>query len=180
MLDASYKLYTNGETTKLRTTSYSIPDDLSDAIDLIEPGTYFASTKAHRALPNLEPSTVQHAPEKRQFEPSCTTKVAVPISANQTEDFDLLSPTCLKELYSIGNYRADPKSGSSVAFGSFLNQSASYSDLAKFEKIFDIPAQKLELLALINGAVDNQDPATEQDGEANLDAQNIIGLVDGK
>ena len=35
------------------------------------------------------------------------------------------------------------------------------------------------MLALINGGVDNQDPVTEMDGEANLDAQNIIGLVDG-
>jgi tripeptidyl-peptidase-1 len=180
MLDTNFNLYTNGETTKLRTTSYSVPDDLGDAIDLISPTTYFDNTKAHRALPNLEPSRVTRtANEVRQLKPACETKVAVPISANETQEFDLLSPTCLKELYNIGDYKVDPSAGSTIAFGSFLNQSASFSDLALFEKIFNIPSQKLKILALINGGVNNQDPATEQDGEANLDAQNIIGLVDG-
>jgi tripeptidyl-peptidase-1 len=180
MLSTKFDLYTNGETTHLRTTAYSIPDDLGDAIDLISPTTYFGNMKAHRAVPNTPPSkTEQNADVKRQLKPACETTVSVPISANQTEEFDLLSPTCLKELYNIGNYKVDPSAGSTIAFGSFLNQSASFSDLAKFEKIFDIPSQKLKILALINGGVNNQDPVSEQDGEANLDAQNMIGLVDG-
>ena len=180
MLSTNFNLYTNGETTKLRTTAYSVPDDLADAIDLISPTTYFDNMKAHRAVPNPSPSkTEQHADVKRQLKPACETSVSIPISAKKSEVFDLLSPTCLKELYNIGNYKSDPSSGSTVAFGSFLNQSASFSDLAKFEKIFDIPSQKLKILALINGGTNNQNPLTEQDGEANLDAQNIIGLVGG-
>ena len=179
MLEADYSLYTNGATTKIRTTSYSIPDDLSDDIDLIEPGTYFSSMQAHSAIPMVAPSKTLNAPTKRQFKQSCLTKVPVPISANETEIFELLSPTCLKEYYNIGDYKVDKSAGSTIAFGSFLNQSASFSDLAQFEKIFDIPSQKLEILALINGGVNNQDPLTEMDGEANLDVQNIIGLVDG-
>ena len=180
MLDTKFNLYTNGETTKLRTTAYSVPDDLGDAIDLISPTTYFGNMRAHSAIPNISPSKTERKPNlRRQLSPSCETTVSIPISANQTEDFNLLSPTCLKELYNIGNYSADPNSGSTIAFGNFLNQSASYSDLAKFEKIFNIPSQNFTVTALINGGVDNQDPATEQDGEANLDVQNIIGLVDG-
>lgn len=180
MLDTEFNLYTNGETTKLRTTAYSIPDALGDSIDLIAPTTYFGSMKAHSAIPDVSPSKVERSPDvKRQLSPSCETSVTVPISANETEVFDLLSPTCLKELYNIGNYKVDPSAGSTIAFGSFLEQSASYSDLAKFEKIFNIPTQNFSVLALINGGVDDQNPITEQDGEANLDVQNMIGLVDG-
>lgn len=158
MLSTSFNLYTNGETTKLRTTAYSVPDDLADAIDLISPTTYFGNMKAHRAVPNLSASkTEKVADVRRQLKPSCETSVSVAISANQTEEFDLLSPTCLKELYNIGNYKVDVSAGSTVAFGSFLNQSASFSDLAKFEKIFNIPSQRLKILALINGGVNNQD-----------------------
>lgn len=51
--------------------------------------------------------------------------------------------------------------------------------MAKFENIWSLPSQNFTVLALINGGVNNQDPATEEDGEANLDVQNIIGLVDG-
>ena len=179
MLDTKFALYTNGETTKLGTTQYSVPDDLSDAVDIITPTTYFSSMKAHRAVPNIAPSVVERAPSKRQLKASCETVISIPITAKKNESFTVIGPTCLKELYNVGDYQADPSSGSTIAFGSFLNQSASYSDLALFEQIFDIPSQNFTVLALINGGVDRQNPVTEQDGEANLDVQNIIGLVDG-
>lgn len=179
LLDTKFGLYTDGEQTKLRTLKYSVPDDLSDAVDLISPTTFFGNMKAHRALPNLEASKTERKPmEARQLKPSCETTISIPISANQTEDFTVIGPTCLKQLYNVGGYKPDPKSGSTVAFGSFLNQSASYSDLAKFEEIYNIPSQNFTVTT-INGGVDNQDPLTEEDGEANLDVQNIIGIAAG-
>jgi tripeptidyl-peptidase I len=176
MLDTDFKVYTNGAKSQIGTTKYSVPDDLADAIDLISPTTYFNNMKAHRALPRNVESTQN---DKRQLKTSCEKTISVPISKHKSESFTVIGPDCLKELYNIGDYKADPKSGSTIAFASFLNQSASYSDLAKFEKIYDIPSQNFTVLALINGGVDNQDVVTEMDGEANLDVQNIIGLVDG-
>lgn len=179
LLDTKFGLYTRGEQTKLRTLKYSVPDHLSDAIDLIEPTTFFGNMKAHRALPKLESTRTEKAPmEARQLKPSCETTISIPISANQTEDFTVIGPTCLKELYNVGDYKPDVSAGSTIAFGSFLNQSASYSDLKKFEKIYDIPSQTFTVTT-INGGVNDQDPLTEQDGEANLDVQNIVGIVGG-
>lgn len=178
MLNTTFDVYSNGETVRLRTMSYSVPDALSSAIDFVTPTTYFGSMKA--AVPRLSSSMTERAPAtKRQLQTSCETTIAYPITENTTESFTLLSPQCIKELYDVGNYTVDPSAGSTIAFGSFLNQSASYSDLALFEKTFDIPSQNFSILALINGGVNYQDPAVEQDGEANLDVQNIIGLVDG-
>ncbi|KXL43435.1 MAG: hypothetical protein FE78DRAFT_152318, partial [Acidomyces sp. 'richmondensis'] len=172
LLDAQFALYTDGEAVKLRTTSYSIPDDLEEAVDLIYPTTFFGNMRANRAVPTR---TENHdPPTRRQLNPACETTVVLD---NQT--FPLIGPQCLKELYNISDYKPDPSAGSTIAFGSFLNQSASYSDLAKFENIWSLPSQNFTVLALINGGVNNQDPATEEDGEANLDVQNIIGLVDG-
>lgn len=179
LLDTTFDLYTNGESVKLRTTQYSIPDDLGDAIDLISPTTYFGGSTAQLRMPRNAASRTKQAASKRQLQTSCETTIAYPITANETEDFTLITPACLKELYDIGDYTVDPSAGSSIAFGSFLNESASYSDLAQFEADFDIPSQNFTVLALIQGGVDNQDPTTELDGEANLDVQNIIGLVDG-
>jgi tripeptidyl-peptidase-1 len=144
-------------------------------VDLITPTTYFGSMKAHRAIGNPVPSKTENIPDrKRQVSSSCETTV---VYENRT--FTLLGPECFKELYNVGDYKAHPHSGSTIAFGNFLNQSASYSDLAKFEKIFNLPSQNFTVLALINGGVDNQDPLTESDGEANLDVQNIIGIASG-
>ena len=78
---------------------------------------------------------------KRQLQTSCLVDVEVESAPNVTEPFTLLSPACLKELYNIGDYTVDPSAGSTIAFGSFLNQSSSYSDLALFEQRFGIPPQ---------------------------------------
>ncbi|KAK3070836.1 hypothetical protein LTR53_009758 [Teratosphaeriaceae sp. CCFEE 6253] len=179
MLNTTYRLYTDGATVKLRTESYSIPDALAGAVDLVAPTTYFGGTKAHRPVSQLPADGIRSkavAKAKRQsLQPAC--EITIPYTRNRT--LTLLSPQCLKELYNVGNYSVDVSAGSTIAFGSFLGQSASYSDLAMFEEIFGIPSQNFSVKALINGGVDDQDPATEQDGEANLDVQNIIGLVDG-
>nr|POE47836.1 tripeptidyl-peptidase sed4 [Quercus suber] len=181
MLDTNFALYTNGATSKLRTTAYSIPHNLVNVVDFITPTTYFGSTKAQRVTPSLPGTKTSKAvpPTKRQLSTSCETTIIYHNSANRTREFTLLSPQCLKELYNIGDYKVDVSAGSTIAFGSFLGQSASYSDLAIFEQTFGIPSQNFTVLKLINGGVDDQDPATSQNGEANLDVQNIIGLVDG-
>jgi len=180
MLNANFTLYTNGYGTHLRTLSYSVPDELRGAVDVITPTTYFGGTTAHNKAPRSPATKTKRAPpSKRQLATSCETTIEYPITANTTEAFTLLSPQCLKELYNIGNYTVDKSAGSTIAFGSFLNESASYSDLAIFEQTFGIPSQNFTVLALINGGVDDQNATTEMDGEANLDVQNIIGLVDG-
>lgn len=104
--------------------------------------------------------TKRDTPTKRQVDASCQTSI---------------TPTCIKELYNVGSYTPDAKSGSVVGFGSFLNQSALYADLFDYEKYFNIPTQNFSV-TLINGGTNDQDPATAQIGEADLDVQNIIGV----
>lgn len=50
MMNAAFKLYTDGQTTKLRTMSYSVPEDLAQHIDIISPTTYFGEMKAQAVL----------------------------------------------------------------------------------------------------------------------------------
>jgi tripeptidyl-peptidase-1 len=74
----------------------------------------------------------------------------------------------LKELYNTVGYTPSEKSGSRIGFGSFLNQSAIYSDLFEYEDLFGIPHQNFSTI-LIAGATNDQDIATAQFGEADLD-----------
>lgn len=92
-------------------------------------------------------------PTKRSIDAACSTSI---------------TPTCLKELYNTVGYTPDANSGSRVGFGSFLNQSAIYSDLFQYEEYFGIPNQNFSTI-LIAGATNDQDIATAQFGEANLD-----------
>ena len=154
LLDTEFAYYSNDGVTKLRTTQYSVPDDLTEHIDLISPTTYFGKTAAQLPTKPREPEPV--AP--RQVAPSCAT---------------LITPACLKELYDI-KYTPSGKTNSRIGFGSFLNQSARTEDLQLFETKYNIPAESFSV-QLINGGVNNQ-TISNNHGEANLDVQYIVGI----
>lgn len=160
LLDTEFAYYQNGASTKLRTTEYSIPDDLSDHIDLISPTVYFG--KSRQVIP--APSNTRRSRDRR----ASLTDVS---AACQTA----ITPSCLKQMYNIGDYTPEPSVGSRVGFASFLNQSASYSDLAKYEALFNIAPQSFTV-ELINGGVNNQSTDVSGLAEANLDVQLIIAV----
>lgn len=156
LLSTQFKYYENDGVQKLRTMGYSVPDSLVNYIDLVTPTTYFGKTTAQMPAPKM------HYPSKRitprATDPSCA---------------DLITPKCLKELYNI-HYVPDPKSGSRIGFGSFLNQSARTQDLSLFETAQSIPQQGFSV-QLINGGVNDQ--ATDDNhGEADLDVEYIVGI----
>ena len=157
LLSTEFKYYANDGVQKLRTMGYSLPDDLVDHIDLVTPTTYFGKTTAQVPTPKM------HFPKNnilpRQVNASCAT---------------LITPACIKELYDI-DYKPDPNSGSKIAFGSFLNQSARTQDLSLFETAFSIPQQGFSV-QLINGGVNDQ-AIDNNHGEANLDVEYIIGTA---
>ncbi|KAL6720488.1 hypothetical protein ACLMJK_002412 [Lecanora helva] len=155
LLNTTFNYYTNEGVQKLRTMGYSIPDELAKQIDLVTPTTYFGKTTAQVPTPKMHYPSRNLAP--RQANSSCA---------------NLITPICIKELYNI-NYIPDPKSGSRIGFGSFLNQSARFQDLSLFEKAFSIPQQGFSV-QLINGGVNDQS-ISRNHGEANLDVEYLIG-----
>lgn len=159
LLNTTFKTYERDGVSKLRTTQYSIPDNLAQHIDLITPTTYFDKTVA-RALAKPSATRNHVLLTGRSVDPSCATTVA---------------PSCIKDLYNIGNYTPNVSSGSSIGFSSFLGSSAHYAELAQFEAYFDIPPQNLSKV-LINGSINNQDNSLGAGYEANLDVQTIIGV----
>ncbi|TGO58314.1 hypothetical protein BCON_0056g00050 [Botryotinia convoluta] len=158
MLNATFQSYTSNGVTKVRTTQYSVPDDVAEHIELISPTTYFGKTVANVPTKIAKRAT---SPSKVTVDAACSTSI---------------TPKCIKELYNIGNYTPSVSSGSRIGFGSFLNQSALYTDLFQYESYFGIPEQNFTV-TLINGATNDQNEDTAQTGEANLDVQNIIGVA---
>ncbi|KAF1986924.1 subtilisin-like protein [Aulographum hederae CBS 113979] len=158
ILETTFATYEKDGIRKIRTTAYSLPETFSDYIDLVTPTTFFSSMK-----PQAPYTRDAQVPSGTNAESPCQTSV---------------TPACLKEFYNIGDYKADPKSGSIVAFGSFLNQTARYNDLFLYEKANGIPEQNFTKV-FVNNAPDNQEIGnTESDfGEANLDVQCIVGVA---
>ncbi|OQD84340.1 hypothetical protein PENANT_c013G04271 [Penicillium antarcticum] len=161
LLNTSFAYYQNGDSVKLRTTEYSIPDDLAGYIDLISPTVFFGKTRSAIPVPSSSQNVQnKHRASSTEISPACQTSI---------------TPSCLKEMYNIGDYTPEPAAGSRVGFGSFLNQSAQYSDLEAYESRFGIPSQSFTV-ELINGGVNNQSASKSDIGEANLDVQLIVAV----
>ncbi|KAE8138941.1 peptidase S8/S53 domain-containing protein [Aspergillus pseudotamarii] len=158
LFDTTFSYYRNGPAQKLRTTQYSIPDDLAHAIDLVAPTVFFGKQQESVALPT-----------HHKF--AAGTKTA----AGNVSCADLITPDCLADMYNFRGYKPRVSSGSKVGFGSFLNESANYADLALYEKRFNIPSQNFSV-ELINGATNDQNWTTASLGEANLDVELIVGV----
>ncbi|KAH8890297.1 subtilisin-like protein [Thozetella sp. PMI_491] len=168
LLGANYQYYTKEGNTKLRTLQYSIPNNLRDSILLITPGIFFGNTRRHGGASRLTSPIERReeqteSPPKPELDQSCQASI---------------TPACLKAMYNVGDYKADPKFGSRVAFGSFLNESAIFSDLFLFEKYNNITRQNFTTVSIANGTL-TQDPSLDSYGEANLDVQTIIGIAPG-
>jgi tripeptidyl-peptidase-1 len=162
LLDTEFAWFVSNEATPrkvLRTLEYSVPDEVAGHINLVQPTTRFAAIRAnHETGSELEVITVA-------------------ASANATVNCDVaITPQCLKQLYKI-DYKPDPKSGSKAAFASYLEEYARYRDMALFEKniLPEAVGQNFTVITF-NGGLDGQN-STADSGEANLDAQYMLGLA---
>lgn len=157
MLGANFKHYSKDGVSKLRTLSYSVPESVAPHVDFITPTTYFGKTAPFAPVVRYASENTLDA---RATDPSCAQRI---------------TPRCIQELYNTVGYTPDKSSGSKIGFGSFLNQSARYADLAKFEKTYNIPSQNFTVV-LIKGGVNDQ-AVDDNHGEANLDVENIVGVA---
>ncbi|KAE8355424.1 peptidase S8/S53 domain-containing protein [Aspergillus coremiiformis] len=156
LFNTTFSYYDNGSSRKLRTTQYSIPDHLTETIDLVAPTVFFGKEQAKVTVPAVS----------RRL----TGRAARSNTCAQT-----ITPDCLAEMYNFHGYKPSVSSGSRIGFGSFLNESANYADLALYEQRFNIPAQNFSV-ELINGATNDQNWETASLGEANLDVELIVAV----
>jgi tripeptidyl-peptidase-1 len=158
LLGTQFSWFANvdGKSTKvLRTLEYTVPDEVAEHISLIQPTTHFDNISAAKHI----------------------VRSASNDSDLITTDCDLyIVPQCLKDIYKI-DYTPDPKSGSKAAIASFREQYARYRDLALFERFIlpEAAGQNFSVLQ-INGGLNDQN-ATDDSVEANLDTQYMIGIA---
>lgn len=144
--DFAWYQYEQGGSPRLRTLSYSVPDELSANIDLIQPTTRFGQLGAKR-------STIF---EMQVLEPveEDSIKADVAVAAADCNPSSI-TPTCIKSLYNI-KYTASPE-GNLVAFGSYLEEYARYSDLQSFERQYLSAASGQNFsVQLVNGGLNDQ------------------------
>ncbi|KAI0392938.1 peptidase S8/S53 domain-containing protein [Xylariaceae sp. FL0594] len=159
--------YKQGGGPKLRSLDYSVPDEVAQHVDLIQPTTRFGQLGAKKStifdMHILEPEE-----EAKLAKSNKATAASAVCNTSQ------ITPACLKSLYNI-NYTPTAK-GNLVAFASYLEEYARYSDLATFESRY-LPSASGQNFSvqLVNGGLNSQTSSSDS-GEANLDIQYILGV----
>ncbi|KAI1306585.1 peptidase S8/S53 domain-containing protein [Xylaria venustula] len=168
LLNTTFAWYQNekGGSAKLRTLDYSVPDEIAENINLIQPTTRFGQLVPQR-------STIfdVHYVDEEEFKVAnveSTGDVAADCNTSQ------ITPACLKSLYNIG-YKASA-TDNLVAFASYLEEYARYSDLSLFEsKWLPSAVGQNFSVQLVNNGLNDQNSNSDS-GEANLDVQYILGV----
>lgn len=170
LLDADFAWYTHADArepgdAKLRTLSYSVPDALASHVDLVQPTTRFGHLARHRSTifekVYLDEAAEADVNEKVANNAAANDAAAVSTTTDATAAADAapctttVTPACLKALYNIAYTPATD--GNLVAFASYLEEYARYSDLAQFEaaQLPQAVGQNFSV-TLVNGGLDAQ------------------------
>lgn len=146
--------YEKGGSPKLRTLDYSVPDELADKIDLIQPTTRFGQLGARKST--IFDMHVLGPVDEEEAKVNAVASTAAVANCNTAQ----ITPACIKSLYNI-KYTPSA-SGNLVAFGSYLEEYARYSDLASFETKW-LPAAKGQnfTVQLVNGGLNSQTSSSD-------------------
>lgn len=123
MMDTTFETYQStlrDNVYRTRTLHYSIPEELHDHIDMIQPTTRFGQIRAERSL--IKSVEVLGKASAQ----------AVNLTACNTT----ITPQCLKDLYNIGDYTPKASKKNLLGVNGFLEQYARFDDLKQFAALY--------------------------------------------
>jgi tripeptidyl-peptidase-1 len=165
LLAANFQYYVSNarHIERLRTLEYSVPDALMSHVNMIQPTTRFGQIRANRDTLHSQIKETDEAfrMAAQSASPDCNS---------------IITPQCLKDIYNVGDYKADSKNGNKIGFASYLEQYAQYSDLALFEKNIASYAQGQNFSVVQFNGGGNVQGGSGDSSEANLDLQYIVGV----
>jgi tripeptidyl-peptidase-1 len=124
MMDTEFKTYQNlmrGDVKKIRALRYSVPKEVREHVDMIQPTTRFGQVRP-------EFSQVH---DKEILKTSALVASAVNATCNNQ-----ITPQCLKDLYNFSDFKADPTVSVLLGVNGFLEQYARFKDFAQFAQLY--------------------------------------------
>lgn len=135
LLDTQFDWYRGEDGEQMmRTTRYSVPQEVAAHINFVQPTTRFGTAKRLASHVNiLETGAPADGTSK-------WISVADNIRVNAANAVDpacntAVTPQCLFQLYNV-NFKADPAVGNSAGYASFVNESARFTDMTMFEQAY--------------------------------------------
>lgn len=156
----------------IRTLQYSVPRAVSSHILTIQPTTRFSRMLTERNTVHEVDAHIGIADHHRKVPDVPLTPL------NVTACNDTITPACLRALYNVGDYQADPNTRSLFGVAGYLEEWAKYDDLETFTDMYAPYAAGANFSAVsIKGGLNEQAyPSTQDDVEANLDIQYAVSM----
>ncbi|KAF9006660.1 tripeptidyl peptidase A [Cyathus striatus] len=176
MLDTSYHVWqhTKDGDYLVRTTSYSLPEELLPHVDVIQPTTLFGRFKGARSTIVWDEDTDLRAASvsDQGLEPiiDAISGVTIDPSCNVT-----ITVSCLKQLYNAVGY-VPSANDNSIGLTGYLEQFANFEDLQSFfkDQVPEAVGSSFKFIS-VKGGLNNQ-TLSEAGAEANLDVQFALGI----
>ncbi|KAK3321801.1 peptidase-like protein [Apodospora peruviana] len=170
LLDADFGLWGHDGTNvkKVRALKYSVPEEVAKHVRMVAPVVRFTQIRAERN------QIFEVVDAKQQFK----TAAAIPpqnldvVACNTS-----ITPECLRALYKVGSYQADPSKKSLFGVTGYLEQWAKHDQLEMFQSLYAPYTLDQNFTYVgINGGLNTQGPTAEDATEANLDIQYAVAL----
>ncbi|RDB20083.1 Tripeptidyl-peptidase sed3 [Hypsizygus marmoreus] len=170
MLDTTYSVWKHVESGDelVRTTSYSLPENIHEHVDVVQPTTMFGQFKRFKSTISW-PEDSETPPQLKAV--ATASGVTVDPSCNST-----ITIKCLQQLYNFVGYTPTSK-GNSIGITGYLEEFANSQDLQSFyaEQRPDAVNSTFKFVS-VNGGLNNQ-TLSESGAEAALDVQFAFGLA---
>jgi tripeptidyl-peptidase-1 len=125
MMATTFKTYQNSareDIKRIRALQYSVPVNVREHIDMIQPTTRFGQIEAQ----------MSQVHDVELIKAGASAKFAM---VNETCNRQI-TPQCLKELYNFADFKADPKASTTIGVNGFLEQYARFKDFAQFASLW--------------------------------------------
>ncbi|KAF8655338.1 hypothetical protein AX16_003111 [Volvariella volvacea WC 439] len=179
LLDTTYHIWRHSSTGEyvVRTTSYSLPTDLHQHVDVVQPTTMFGLFKPFKSTLVWDDDSVVR-PELSDAKVVTTGTVTNP-QTGLTVDASCnvnITISCLQQLYNAVGYTPSAHIGNSIGITGYLEQFANIQDLQTFysQQRPDALNSTFKFIS-VKGGLNNQ-TLEEAGAEADLDVQFAFGL----
>ncbi len=171
LLDADFGVWGHDGTNvkRVRALEYSVPDEVTAHIKMVAPIVRFGQIRPER-------SQIFQVVDSKQ--PPAQAAAAIPPQAlNVTACNATITPECIRSLYKIGSYQADPSKHSLLGVAGYLEEWAKYDQLELFKSAYAPYTADVNFTAVgISGGGNQQGNSSNDDIEANLDIQYAVAL----
>lgn len=166
MMHTKFYYYYNYQTKKnsIRTLEYSLPADVAEVVQMIQPTTRFGQPKAQgsQVFDVVFDSSVE--------------ALTIPTTYDPTFCNSSITPVCLRGLYNMGNFTANGDVGNKIGISGYLEEYARYDDTEAFiEQLFPVAEGWNFSWTSISGGLMDQNSDSDF-VEANLDVQYALAM----